>query len=63
MMGQVMYFQCIVVLNGYEEFFFIKWYVDEICCFLEVLNICFEGCEWLVGDLYLIVDIVMYFWV
>lgn len=63
MMGQVMFFQCIVVLNGYDEFYLIQCYVDESCCLLDVFDKCLDGWDFLVGDSYFIVDIVIYFWV
>lgn len=61
MMGQAMYFQRIAALNGEDNPFAIKRYVDESRRLMEVLNTRLNGREYLVGD-YSIADMMIYPW-
>mmetsp|Transcript_33014 Transcript_33014/g.77885 ORF Transcript_33014/g.77885 Transcript_33014/m.77885 type:complete len:242 (-) Transcript_33014:95-820(-) len=60
MMGQAMYFQRIAALNGHNDEFAIRRYVDESRRLLEVLNKHLENRTWMVGDDYSIVDMAMF---
>lgn len=60
MFGQVGYFYC---YKGFEieDLCFCICYYNEVWCILGVLDCQFDGCDWIIGE-YFIVDMVVVFW-